>query len=267
VNVQEYISSGIIENYVLGLADESERTEFEQLCLQYPELAAARAEFEKALEKSALAKAISPPAEVKDRFLEAIQQSPSLNQPKIITMENVKNPVRQNSLSRFIAAASIILLLVCLYFSYEFYTQNKTLQRSNQELQAKLNSTDSILNRIVDEQKIVSDSNITVVNMVGTQVSPRSSANVYWDSASSNVYLVVKNMPKLASDKQYQLWALINGKPRDLGVFDVSDQKFILKMKNIQKAEAFAITIEQKGGSPSPTLEKMQSLGKIKQSQ
>ena len=69
-------------------------------------------------------------------------------------------------------------------------------------------------------------------------------------------------MPKLPSDQQYQLWALIDSKPKDLGVFDATDDKVILKMKNTQKAQAFAITIEKKGGSPSPTLQKMQSLGK-----
>jgi anti-sigma-K factor RskA len=267
VNVQEYISSGIIESYALGMADESERAEFERLCLQYPEIAAARADFEKAVEQNILANAMNPPAQVKERFLEAIEPNPSLNQPKIITMENVQNPVQQNRFPRFLAAASIILLLICLYFSYEFYNQNKSLKTSNQELQTRLDSTDAILNQIVDEQKKINDSSVTVVNMVGTQISPHSSANIYWDSAKSDVYLVVRNMPKLASDKQYQLWALINGKPKDLGVFDVNDQKFIVKMKNTEKAEAFAITIEQKGGSPSPTLEKMQSLGKIKGNQ
>ncbi len=81
------------------------------------------------------------------------------------------------------------------------------------------------------------------------------------------MYLVVKNMPKLSNDQQYQLWALIDGKPKDLGVFDATDDKVILKMKNTQKAQAFAITIEKKGGSPSPTLDSMQSLGKTLQNQ
>jgi anti-sigma-K factor RskA len=113
----------------------------------------------------------------------------------------------------------------------------------------------------------MSDPNTTVVNMVGTQAAPKSSANVYWDSTNTSVYLVVKNMPKLPSNQQYQLWALIDNKPKDLGVFDATDDKVILKMKNTQKAQAFAITIEQKGGSPSPTLQKMQSLGKTLQAQ
>jgi hypothetical protein len=52
VNIQEYISSGIIESYVLGLASDEERREFEQTCAQYPEVLAARIEFELAMEKA-----------------------------------------------------------------------------------------------------------------------------------------------------------------------------------------------------------------------
>ncbi|MDR3716239.1 MAG: anti-sigma factor [Puia sp.] len=255
---------------MLGLASGEERAEFERLCAEYPELAAARDEFEESVEKFALANAVKPPESVKVRFLEAIQNPPSLNQTKTITMEKATTPVRpmrQGGFLRFMAAASVVLLIGCAYFLYRFSEQNAELRSSNQELAARAQKSDSILNKIADEQKVVSDPNVTVVNLVGTQTAPKSSANIYWDSASTNVYLVVKNMPQLPSDKQYQLWALIDGKPKDLGVFDVNKEKFIVKMKNTQKAEAFAITIEQKGGSVSPTLEKMQSLGKLKQSQ
>ncbi len=71
-------------------------------------------------------------------------------------------------------------------------------------------------------------------------------------------------MPKLPNDQQYQLWALIDGKPKDLGVFDAEQEKLILKMNNTQKRKLLRITIEKRGGNPSPTLEKMQSMGKTK---
>jgi anti-sigma-K factor RskA len=272
VNVQEYISSGIIESYVMGLASEPERAEFEQNCAQYPELAAARREFEERLEKFALENAVTPPDRVKVRFLEAIgspasrSNMSSVNQPKIITMENEKSPARQAGLSRFLAAASVILLVGLAWFAYQFYSLKTTysdLANSNNSLKVRLDTTQNILNRIVQEQKdIVSNPDVTVVNMVGTVSAPKSSANIYWDSTSTNVFLVVKNMPQLPSDKQYQLWALIDGKPNDLGVFNATNEKVILKMKNTKKAQAFAITIEHTGGSKSPTLDKMQSLGK-----
>ena len=273
MNVKEYITSGIIESYVMGLASESERAEFEQLCTQYPELVAARRDFEEKLEKYASEQAVIPPAGVKVKVLEAIgntssRPATSSNSPNtIINMENSKSPERGSGSWRFLAAASIILLIVLAWYAYQSNNQNAELRNANMALKERLDTTQNILNKIVEEQKIVKDPNVTVVNMVGTQVAPKSSANIYWDSTSSNVFLIVKNMPKLPSDQQYQLWALIDNKPKDLGVFDATDDKVILKMKNTQKAQAFAITIEQKGGSPSPTLQKMQSLGKTLQSQ
>jgi anti-sigma-K factor RskA len=271
VNVQEYISGGIIESYVMGLASEPERVEFEQQCAQYPEIVAALRDFEERFEKFALENAVPPPPMVRVRFLEAIRNTASgsttsINQPKIITMENENVPVRRTGGSRFLAAASVILLIGLAWFAYQYNSlksANADLSTTNSSLKTTLNSKDSILNQIVEEQKkVVSNPDVTVVNMVGTQAAPKSSANIYWDSTSANVFLVVKNMPALPSDQQYQLWALIDGKPNDLGVFNATQDKVILKMKNTKKAQAFAITIERQGGSPSPTLQKMQSLGK-----
>lgn len=272
MNIKEYIGSGIIEAYVLGLASQSERAEFEQLCAQYPELVAARREFEEGLEKHASEQAMQPPMGVKGKVLEAItgatrgaSEPVSSNPPKITTVGNEKRG--SSGLLRFIAAISVILLVVLAWFTYRSYKQNKDLESRNAALNEKLNATRKTLDAVVDETSIVKNPNTTVVNMVGTKVAPRSSANVYWDSTTSNVYLVVKNMPQLPSDRQYQLWALIDGKPTDLGVFDSKSDKVILKMKDTKKAQAFAITIERAGGNPTPTLDSMQSQGKTMQSQ
>ncbi len=100
--------------------------------------------------------------------------------------------------------------------------------------------------------------------MVGSTAAPQSSANVFWDTASASVFLMVKNMPKLPTDQQYQLWALIEGKPKSLGVFDSLQTNVVLEMDNTKKADAFAITIEKKGGNPSPTLEKCSPPGERK---
>jgi anti-sigma-K factor RskA len=273
VNVQEYIESGIIESYVMGLASEPERAEFERLCTLHPELLAARKKFEERLEGYASEHAVIPPPEVKVKVLEAIgkpasRTEPSSIPPKIATMSNEKETAGTPVMLRLVAAASIILFLATGYLYYQTKQENKDLSNTNDRLKTSLDTTKNVLDRIVREQAdVVSNPNVTVVNMVGTTVAPKSSANIYWDSASSNVYLVVKNMPKLPNDKQYQLWALIDKEKVDLGVFDATDEKVILKMKNTKKAQAFAITIEKKGGSSSPTLDSLQSVGKTSQSQ
>lgn len=248
MNLKEYIASGIIESYVMGLASESERAEFEQSCAQYPELAAERTKFEESLERYASEQAVQPPKEVKAKILKAIT-----------TMENTRRP-RSIGLWRFVAAAAVILLLGMVVLYYQVSQQNKDLEIANKTLTDRVFENQSVIDKIRNEEKSVG--NALVVTMVGTKIAPKSSANVYWDSTSSSVYLVVKNMPQLPSDKQYQLWALIDNKRKSLGVFDATDKNIILKMDSTKKAQAFAITIEKKGGSPTPTIDSLTTMGK-----
>ena len=254
MNIKEYISSGVVESYVLGLLSAQERFEFEQFCETYPELKEARNAFELAIEKQAMENAMPPSAGIKEKILSAIEQKPKTS--KIINMEST-TPRRSGF--NWLAAASIILFLVAGYFAYTFYNQNKELKETNQKFTTKV---DSLLN----ERKIMESENVTVVNMVAMKPNAPS-ANIYWDTTSANVYMLVKNMPKLASDKQYQLWSLIdsNGlKPTSLGLFDGGQEKVIIKMDNAQKADAFAITIEKRGNTGGPDLGQLQNMGKTK---
>jgi Anti-sigma-K factor rskA len=263
VNIKEYISSGIVESYTLGLASKEEQAEFEQLCLQYPELVAARNSFELSLEKQAFENATPPPAFLKEEFVNFINQHSAGNQSKVIQMGNME-PVRKTSGFNWLAAASVLLFILSGYFAYTFYNENKILKSELQitkDSQARLNEQ---LKKLEDDKRPVTDPNVMVVNLTGTTPA-KASASVYWDSTSTNVFLVVKNMPQLPSDKQYQLWALIDGKPKDLGLFDPQgDNKVMLKMNNTQRADAFAITIEKRGNTGGPNLEQLQTMGKTK---
>ncbi|HUP12705.1 MAG TPA: anti-sigma factor, partial [Niastella sp.] len=91
----------------------------------------------------------------------------------------------------------------------------------------------------------------------GTEHAPQAHATIFWDTASTkDVYLMISNLPQPASDKQYQLWAMLNGQPINLGVFDmeIRQERLLVKMQNVQQAQAFAITLEPKGGSVNPTM-------------
>lgn len=244
---------------MLGLLTAQEKFEFEQYCAAYPELKAAQEAFELAIEKQAMENAMTPPADVKEKVFSTIQKKPASNPSKIISIEPT---TRRSPGLRWMAAASIILFLITGYLAYTFYNQNRDLNDSLKSLEAKVNQME-------EYQKIMSDPNIAVVNMVA-MTPAKASASIYWDSTSSDVYLLIKNMPQLPSDKQYQLWSIINGQngqlqPSSLGLFDVGEnQKIILKMSNVKKADAFAITIEKRGNTEGPNLEQLQSMGKTK---
>lgn len=261
MNIKEYILSGIVESYVLGLASEQERIEFEQLCMQYPELVEARTNFELLLEKKAMENAVTPPVTSKEKIWSVIQQTaPASNTSKIITMES--STTRKSSGMRWVAAASILIALAAGYFAYDASKKNTTLEASNKELADKLTKMDSTVAKLTEEEKIKYDPNVTVVTLSGTTPAAPV-ASIYWDTASANVFLLVKNMPQLPSDKQYQLWSFLNGKPTSLGLFDGGQSKVMLKMDNAQKSDAFAITIEARGNSGDPHGQ-VQNMGKTK---
>lgn len=265
MNIKEYISSGIVESYVLGLASEEERAEFEKLCRQYPELVAARNSFELSLEKQAFENAPEPPSLAKQKFLDFINQQPANTAAttKVVSMQN-DTPSRSSGF-RWLAAASVILLLVSGWMAYRFYNETITLKselKSTKDAQAKL---DDRLRTLEEQTNVIKDPRVSVVNLTGMPKAPAASASIYWDSTSSNVWLLVKNLPQIPSDKQYQLWALIDGKPKDLGLFDPQgEDRIMLKMNNTQKADAFAITLEKRGNTGGPTLEELQTMGKTK---
>ncbi|HVZ57782.1 MAG TPA: anti-sigma factor [Chitinophagaceae bacterium] len=259
----------MVESYVLGLASPEERAEFEELCRQYPQLVAAREAFESSLEKQAREGSVPPPSGVRSSFLSFLESEASgaadpgkPGPAPVIDLE--PGPGRRQAGLRWLVAASLFVALGTAYLAYRLYHSNQALQQTNRDLQARLQSRDSLLDQLAEEQRVMHDPNVTVVNMVGTQKAPLASASIYWDSTSSNVWMIVKNLPRLPSEKQYQLWALIDGKPKDLGLFDATGSRILLKMNNTRQADAFAITIENRGHSGPPTLETLQTLGKAK---
>lgn len=241
MDIKEYISSGIVESYVLGLASPEERNEFEQLCTQYPELLKARTAFELAIEKQAMDNAITPPGDLKNKILAALDSSPAA---KIVTIQPA--PVKNLNWLKYAAAACVALLAGSIYLNVSLSDKNKGLQNDYNNTVAELSEVKK------DIQTLIGNPNIKMASMKGMPVSPQSYATVYWDTTSHDVYLLTNNLPIPASNKQYQLWAIFDGKPVDLGVFDIKKERLLIQAKNAQGAEAFAITLEETGGSPTP---------------
>ncbi|MDZ7848721.1 MAG: anti-sigma factor [Owenweeksia sp.] len=67
--------------------------------------------------------------------------------------------------------------------------------------------------------------------------------DVFWNATSEKVFLERgKLLPDPPTKKQYQLWALQDGNPIDMGVFSYAELSHIKNMGQIARADAFAIT-------------------------
>ena len=69
MNLQDYINSGVLEQYCLGLLDSDEANQVVSYCLKYPRLRDELNSIEVAIEKMAIEKATDPPPQLKDKIL------------------------------------------------------------------------------------------------------------------------------------------------------------------------------------------------------
>jgi anti-sigma-K factor RskA len=271
LNIKEYISSGILESYALGELSNTERLEVEKNLAQYPELRQELALIEETMEAFLMKAGREPRASVKTKVMAAVN-APSKAAPKVAKEVSMKPEGNVIAMWRYATAASVVIAVASSILAYNFYGNWKNTEVSLQELQAlnqqvaqDYNQVNQRLDAIESELQIVGNPAFQRVVMKGTANAPEALASVYWNQNSQEVYLSIQNLKALAQEQQYQLWAIVDGKPVDMGVFDApangTSIAGLIKMKTTGKAAAFAVTIEPKGGKPSPSLETMQVLG------
>ena len=259
MDTYSYIASGVLELYANGLLSEPEKREVEALASQNPEIQKEIFLIEEALEAYAVAHRQTPKRNMKQAILDKIEAEENKNKPsaKIVQMSGFR---------RYAMAASVVGLLLSGALNFILY---QNWNKSEQEVTALLNEKSTLVDKsnilkASYEEKVntLAETTTKVVQLGGLPIAPNSKVNVYWNGKTQRTFLRIENLPPPPSDKQYQLWALADGKPVDAGVFD-TETAAIQTMKTIGAAQAFAITLEKKGGSASPTLDQMYAMGKI----
>ena len=263
MDIKTYISSGIIEEYALGVLSQEESSILECVMQNNLEVKNAVMEAQSTFELLADAEAVQPPSELKSLIFAKLDFSKQVEDTKtFVEKEKMSAPIiplgqksEQGNFSKFALIAASLLRLASL--GYNYYTS----QNQKQEL-SKLATNNTILSTQVSELQSQNALmlNSTNIKLNGVPAHPGMLANVYWDK-SKKVYLKVNNLPSAPAGQQYQLWAIVDGKPVSAGMFDGSKPDSIQSMAVIDKAQAFAITLEKAGGSAAPTMENMMVMG------
>ncbi len=267
MNINDIISSGLLELYALGLSSPEETTQVQDWLNQYPEVKQELEEIELSLESYAQAHAVEPSASVKEKILTQISTGDNNNKLTFSKSENkINEPVlyRIPSFYKIAAAAMIILLIGSIILNYSYYQKyqsaNNDLTVAQQKI-AEQETANTAMNKDID---VMTDKNSRPVVLNGTPHSPEALAKIFWMKNTGDVYIDPSNLPVVPAGKQYQLWAIVDGKPVSGGMISTEKGTYhIQKMKSFGKADAFAITLEKAGGSPTPTMEEMFVISKI----
>lgn len=281
MNIQAYITSGILELYVHGLASPDEIREVEAMAEQHPEVQQELDAIRQTLDKYTNLHGIQPPDGLKEKIMMRIDDLPNgkfkRNPTKDSTAKNPSNSrseSRDRSESGIASVASWILGVALLGACAGIFLFWQQAERASDQLKSAQDQLE-IQRKECEEEKAkankVNEQFIAIrhwstkpVQMKGTPLGGDAFAVVYWNNVKKTSYLDVVNMPEPPADKQYQLWAIVDGKPTDMGVFELDAiAEGLQTVPFIENPQAFAVTLEPKGGSQSPTLDQMYVVGTV----
>ena len=279
MDIEAYISSGILDLFAAGALTAAERKEVEQMAQQYPEVQAELNQINASLNQYGALHAVTPPAHLKAKVLEAISAhalphivantDDNLN-AKVIPFRKADQQAASTAFKWLVAASVTLLLIsngVSLYFYNNWKKTEKRLQLAEISQNQYAQNIEQVQQRLNQNQQalaLLSDPATQRIVLEGVAKSPASKVMVYWHRETKGVYLSVESLPVPPANQQYQLWALLDGKPIDAGMLNPGEETYAVQpMKNIAQAQAFAITLEPKGGSSSPTLDQMYVMGTI----
>ncbi len=257
MTVAEIISSSLLELFVLGQTSESETAQVLQWKNDYPEVAEEINNIELALEQFALANAIAPSNGAKERLMQSIALAPveltDVAQAPVISIANTPNRWK------WLSAASVVLCLTAATTALVMYNKYKDAANKLADVSVEKQKAENQLDLILTK-------NTEPLQLKGTPTFPTSSAKIFWVKNTGDVFVASDGLPEAPKGLQYQLWAIIDGKPVDGGMIkkNVKGGRYeVQKMKSFGKAEAFAITLEKEGGSETPTMDKMYVIATI----
>ena len=253
MDIKSYISSGIIELYVMGICSTEEEKELELLRHQHPELNDAIIQYETELEAAMQKNNTLPPAATDERILQSLD---SLQAPVININRNTDK--KKTQWLKPAAAAAIVLLLVSSYFNYSLYKKNKQQEKALQS------STGGIATLPASDYTILNNPAITPVAMYGAGTHAICRCTMFWDKKTGKMYIMIHHLIKSTAARDYQLWAEVDGKPVSVGIINDEIRGRFIELPNVPAgAIAFTVTLEKAGGSTQPTVEETYLSGKI----
>ena len=178
----------------------------------------------------------------------------------------------RNNWSQYVGWAAAAILFVGVGYQYLQLSETKNLIVNVEK--EKTNLRDSVANLELKNKQtqtaltVVRDAKNTVINLGGQAVSPKSFAKIYWNKETQLVYVDASGLPEPPEGMVYQIWSLKlqpQLTPTSIGLlsdFTANNEKMFAVQKT-SDAEAFGITLEPAGGSKSPTMEQLYTLGKV----
>jgi len=262
MSTTEIINSGDLELYVYGILNEGEMNQIANLS----RIDSAIKNEIVIIENSILNLSSSFSPILSSDVYQKIKDQIDLKERNVIEIKSKSN------ISSYIGWAASIALLIGIGFQYQKQTaienQIVTIEKEKIKLNEAVAASENKNKQTKEALAIIRDTKNTVVTLGGQAVAPTSYAKVYWNKETQVVYVDAAGLPEPPDGMVYQVWSLKLSPtltPTSIGLLEdfKSDNNKIFAVSKTGDAEAFGITLEPAGGSTTPTMEQLYTLGKV----
>lgn len=252
MNLNEYIQSGILEEYCLGLTSEEENREIEALAAKHPEVRDSLRQLCEGIEAYAQVHSVPPPARLKQKVIDGVEGAAK-------STWNIK---------RLMPLAASVAILILSGLAFLFYQNQETARKELAALSQQVQKLQDDYVSLTDSHKslqtkylLLKDVRTHHVQMQGSHHAPKAQCVLYWNPEHKDAYLNIVNLPPPPHGHAYQVWADVNGHHHNMGLINMAaanpDSSFLHPLPYIEDSRGFVITLEKQGGSPHPTVEKL----------
>jgi cell division protein FtsB len=242
----------------MGISSQEENKIVEDHLQQFPELKEELNDIEMSLENYAQSNTLQPSPQVKEKLFNQLFSKDEVSENTEAPVFSINKRYRRRLFYKFVAAAVCILLIGSIILNYSYYSKYHQLDGQLTIVQQKLDEQEKSNRAMSHDLNVMTNKNALPVVLNGTQNAPEAVAKIFWMKNTGEVYIDPSNLPNVPEGKQYQLWAIVDGKPVDGGMIETRKGTYhIQKMKSFGNVQAFAITLEKAGGSPTPTMNEM----------
>lgn len=263
MNKEQFLQSGLLEQYALGLTTPEESELVEQFIKEYPEIRQEVDQLQQALEQYASQYATPPPEGLKGKILSGIE---GLQQPVPGPSPAFRARYRQ---ARILSALSILGFFLMAVWSIlrgqEIQRLNQVVSKTQMEYQQLQTACESqkYQQQLLQEQiALVKDVDTKRVTLSSLDQNPKTLATALWNPQSNKCMVHLGALPPPPEGKIYQIWADVDGEMINAGVLEYNVQQF-QPITFIPKAESLNITLEPAGGSDHPTVALLQVSGAV----
>ncbi|TYB77459.1 anti-sigma factor [Bizionia saleffrena] len=266
MDIKTYIESGILELYVAGALSDLENREVYNAMLKHPEILHEVLNIEAAVVK--LTAQVSP--STSKQIYASIKKALGLTDEDTKVM-SLNTPSKNTNWLSYTGWAAAVFLAVGLLWTLNknasLNTKVSTITTDKEFLEIQIEDVHSDLADTKKLLNVVRDENLINITLDGQAVYPEAYAKVYWDKSEATVYLDLEGLPKPPKGKVYQIWSLTLNplSPTSLGTIDDFNDNTnkIFELQNNNASQAFGITLEPAGGSKTPTMEQLYTLGVV----